>query len=76
MKKLALVFSILMLLTVFSVTVFADPAPAPDTYTVTYHVGDGQNPTENPATYTAPLTEDIELLPATRDEYVFVGWFT
>ena len=44
-------------------------------YTITYHLGVGEtNNQNNPASYTI-ITETSDLLPATKEDYEFGGWF-
>ena len=43
-------------------------------YEITYHLDDGENDVNNPNLYKS--TDNIELLPATKDEWAFDGWFS
>ena len=46
----------------------------PTEYNINYHLDGGTNNVGNPSTYTVE-TNDINLLPATKDGYIFSGWF-
>ncbi|MDR3187690.1 MAG: InlB B-repeat-containing protein, partial [Prevotellaceae bacterium] len=46
----------------------------PVTYSITYHLNGGTNDNLNPATYTVS-SGNINLLPATKDDYEFDGWY-
>ena len=48
---------------------------APTNYVITYYLHGGTNDARNPAYYTIE-SSDIELYPATRDGYVFDGWYS
>jgi uncharacterized repeat protein (TIGR02543 family) len=43
-------------------------------YTITYDLDRGENAETNPATYT--VDDEVVFADATKDGYVFVGWFT
>ena len=44
------------------------------TYTITYYLNDGENDTANPASYNI-ATSTITLNSATREGYMFLGWY-
>ena len=46
----------------------------PIEYAISYHVDEGGNPAENPATYTLE-SEKISLAAASKEGYSFMGWF-
>ena len=48
----------------------------PITYTITYNLNGGTNAEGNPATCTADNKFPIALQAPTRDDYIFLGWFT
>ena len=48
-----------------------------DTYTIIYHENEGVNPTTNPTSVTILTNQNaIPLLPATKEDYDFLGWYT
>ena len=48
-----------------------------DTYTIIYHENEGVNPTANPTGVTILTNQNaIPLLPATKEDYDFLGWYT
>ena len=47
---------------------------SPENYSITYHLDNGSNNSENPNTYNIE-TEDIVLADATKEGYVFIGWY-
>jgi len=44
------------------------------TYSITYHLDGGTNNFNNPSSYFAS-DETIYLLPATKEDYIFIGWY-
>lgn len=60
--------------TITSTVTTLKPVFTPQAYSITYHLDGGTNNVGNPATYTIE-TNDISLLPATKAEKVFSGWF-
>lgn len=46
-----------------------------DSYSISYVLNDGENDTNNPKTYSSE-SETINLLPATRTNYIFDGWYS
>ena len=44
-------------------------------YSITYHLNDGNNSVDNPKSYDIE-TATITLQPATRENYIFMGWFS
>lgn len=47
----------------------------PITYTITYHLNGGKNAQDNPVNYTIE-TEEIDLLPATKEGYLLSCWYS
>ena len=45
-------------------------------YTITYELNGGENDAENPTSYSAGMTADLELKDATREYYNFAGWYS
>lgn len=45
-----------------------------ESYTITYHLFDGENALKNPSVYT--VLDDIELKSAEKTGYTFKGWYT